>query len=302
MPPSKEPSAMLLNAMQYIDSGVNEFSGASGIMSGDAKMANMPVGTVLALIEQGSTQFSAIFQRLHSAQTEEFRILSEVILENMPEDGYPYRTKDGDSFIMASDFDNRIDVIPVSNPEAASKSHRIMKANALTELSSKFEGLLDPKWVATQAFEAMSYDIPAEAWAQPPQPDPMAQAMQQAELEKMQVETAGKSIDNENKQIEAKQVQAETANTNMDTLFSSVQTGVQVLTNADVIPVAGELNKSAGFVDENEGEITMIPNMQGIVTPDIDQNTHPQFPPNPEDPLSPEIGINTMYNEVYNGQ
>jgi len=194
VPPSKEPTPMLLSAMQYVDGGVSDFSGINGVLSGDSKAVNMPVGTVLALIEQGSTQFSAVFQRLHSAQTQEFSMLSDVILENIPDNGYPYSTKDGDSYIMASDFDERIDIIPVSNPETASKSHRIMKANALTEMSGKFQGLLEPKWVMTQALEAMNIEVPEEAWTQAPQPDPM----QQAELEKMQVETQGKAIDNEN--------------------------------------------------------------------------------------------------------
>jgi hypothetical protein len=294
VPPSKEPTPMLLSAMQYVDGGVSDFSGINGVLSGDSKAVNMPVGTVLALIEQGSTQFSAVFQRLHSAQTQEFSMLSDVILENIPEEGYPYSTKDGDNYIMASDFDERIDIIPVSNPETASKSHRIMKANALTEMSGKFQGLLEPKWVMTQALEAMNIEAPEEAWAQAPQPDPM----QQAELEKMQVETQGKSIDNENKQIEAKNTQADTANKNMDTLFSSVQASAQVAANSELIPIAGELNKSAGFIDENAGEITTIPNMQGIVeAPLPDQNTHPQFAPNAEQPMNPSAGINTMENE-----
>jgi len=320
MPPSKEPSATLFQSLQYVDNRAREMIGSSGVLTGDAGMASMPVGTVLALIEQSSIQFSAIYQRLHNAQTKEFRIVADIISENIPDEGYPYSTKGNDSVIMASDFDERIDVMPVSTPDAASKSHRIMQANALVELSGKFEGLIDPKWVLEQALSAMRIDVPKEAWTQPQQAEP--DPMQQAELAKLQADTEAVQVSTTVKQKELAKVEAETANTiaekantNADTQFSLVQTAAQAVNNASIMPLAAQLGDIAGYVDEsvyNLDNAGVDIGQQPIDPMQVEENTHPQFPPNPQmtnddpmnaemmqepAPMSPEAGINTAENE-----
>jgi len=92
---------------------------------------------VLALIEQGGKSFSAVLRRLHTAHRNEFRILARFDSEYLPENGYPYYTKSGYKAIMPSDFDDRVDVVPVSDPNIISNSQRIVQAQAVLDLAEK---------------------------------------------------------------------------------------------------------------------------------------------------------------------
>jgi hypothetical protein len=251
--PTSPPSAAAQKALEYMDQRGQSAVGSNGVMSGDETMHNTPVGTILALIEQGTVSFSAAFQRLHNAQTEEFKIMSEVIAENIPDEGYPYALKGNSSMVMASDFDDRVDVIPVSSPDAASKSHRIMQANAMTEMALKFPGLLDPRWVLEQALDAMRINVPEDKWVEQ-KPDPLtdakvAELMAKVEVLKGQIDKAA----------------ADTANQNMKTVSDGVDAGLKVMAAAGAVPVVDELMKSVGFVDHNGAPITNVP--QGLVDP-----------------------------------
>lgn len=280
-PPKQTISPVPMQTMQYIDTRAKEMAGVSGVLTGDASLANAPVGTVLALIEQGSVQFSAIYQRLHNAQTQEFRLMAEIVAENIPETGYPYAIKGKNNVIMASDFDNRIDIYPVSSPDAVSKSQRIIQANALAELTTtKFPNQIQPRWVLQQTLDAMRITVPEEAWI-----EDKANPLEEAEVEKVKAET--------------EKLRAEKANTNADTQFSLIQTANMAVQNAAVLPVGDELGKSAGYVDENEYPLANEATAQGIPAQPmpIQQNTHPQFPANPIDPMSDSAGINTVQNE-----
>lgn len=271
-PPQLTQSPVPMNTLQYLDSKAKDAAGIGGVLSGDSSLANAPVGTVLALIEQGSTQFSAIFQRLHNAQTQEFRLMAEIVADNIPVTGYPYSVKGGQNVIMASDFDGRIDIYPNSSPDSVSKSQRIIQANVIAELTQKFPGVISSRWVLQNVLDAMRVTVPDDAWEQP-----KADPVQEAQAAKLKAE--------------AEKITAEKANVNMDTLFSSVQTAGLVVNQAGVVPVADELGKSAGYVDENGFPITQAQN--GVVNHEMmpPQNTHPQFPANPENPGQ---GINTL--------
>jgi hypothetical protein len=298
--PSKPPPPTLLAALEYLDKRGQSFAGTSGVLTGDSSMSNTQVGTILALIEQGGVTFSAIYQRMHNAQTQEFRILAEVIAENLSDDGYPYRVAGKESMILASDFDDRVDIVPVSTPDAASKSHRVMQANALAEMINKFPGLVDPKWVLEQVLDAMRINVPDDKWI-PQHPSPMLEA----QVAKLQAEI--RALEGK-----AQESVANVANKNMQTVFSGVQAGVQVVQQAGMVPVVDELMKTVGFVDHNGAPVTGI--AQGAVNPDVvRQNTSPGFPPIPQqvdipqdqpgqtagtaDALSPNAGIETEKNE-----
>ena len=83
------------------------------------------VGTTIALLEQGSRIMSAVHKRLHYAMKQEFKILARVMGESLPQE-YPYAVEGADTKVMARDFDDRVDILPVSDPNVffASTAYR----------------------------------------------------------------------------------------------------------------------------------------------------------------------------------
>ena len=130
--PYKEPSATLANLL-----GVVVDSGRRFAQVADAKISDVnsqaPVGTTVALIEQGSKIISSIHKRLHYAQKQEFRMLAEIFSENpMP---YPYSVGSAQPQIMQQDFDGRVDILPVSDPNIFSMSQRLTLAQTQLQLA-----------------------------------------------------------------------------------------------------------------------------------------------------------------------
>ena len=114
-----------------VDSG-KRFAAIADMNVGDMNQA-MPVGTTVALLERGTKVMSAIHKRLHYSQRLEFQLLAQVFNEYLPPE-YPYETGSGQASIKATDFDGRIDVIPVSDPNIFSQSQRITMAQELLQM------------------------------------------------------------------------------------------------------------------------------------------------------------------------
>jgi hypothetical protein len=95
-----------------------------------------PVGTTMALLEASSKFFTAIHKRLHKSQKDEFRILARIDYDYLP-DEYPYDVPYEDRSIFKSDFDGRIDIIPVSDPNIPSNAHRMMMANMALQMAQQ---------------------------------------------------------------------------------------------------------------------------------------------------------------------
>ena len=130
--PVKEPSSVLMQLLgMLIDSG-KRFASIADTNVGDVNQA-MPVGTTVALLERGTKVMSAIHKRLHYAQRIEFQLLAKVFGEYLPP-MYPYQTGSGSQEVKQTDFDGRIDVIPVSDPNIFSQSQRITMAQELMAL------------------------------------------------------------------------------------------------------------------------------------------------------------------------
>jgi hypothetical protein len=130
--PYKEPSGTLAQLL-----GVVVDSGRRFAQVADAKIADVnsqaPVGTTVALIEQGSKIISSIHKRLHYAQKQEFRMLAEIFSENpVP---YPYFVGNVPPETMQSDFDGRIDILPVSDPNIFSMAQRLSLAQTQLQLA-----------------------------------------------------------------------------------------------------------------------------------------------------------------------
>ena len=130
--PFKEPSATLLNLLNILVDSGQKFASIAEINTGQGN-PNAPVGTTLALLERSTKVLSAIHKRLHNSQKKEFRILSKVFQEYLPPE-YPYAIANNESSIMLSDFDDKVDIFPVSNPDIFSQAQRIAMAQEMMQL------------------------------------------------------------------------------------------------------------------------------------------------------------------------
>ena len=140
--PIKEPSSVLMQLLGLlIDSG-KRFAAISDMNIGDMNQA-MPVGTTVALLERGTKVMSAIHKRLHYAQRLEFNLLAGVFAEYLPP-AYNYDTGTSSREIKASDFDERVDIIPISDPNIFSQSQRITLAQELLQMVTSNPDLHGP--------------------------------------------------------------------------------------------------------------------------------------------------------------
>ena len=130
--PYKEPSGTLYQLLQNIVEEGRRFASIS-----DMKISDMnnqaPVGTTLALLERNQKVMSAVQARLHASMRKEFDILVGIV-KDFTEPAYPYEM-DEEEFIKGSDFDNRVDILPVSDPNAATMAQRIMQYQAAMQLA-----------------------------------------------------------------------------------------------------------------------------------------------------------------------
>ena len=130
--PFKEPSGTLLNLLGILVNAGQKFASIAEINTGQGN-PNAPVGTTLALLERSTKVLSAIHKRLHNSQKKEFRILSNVFKEYLPEE-YPYNVANANNTIKLTDFDDRVDIFPISNPDIFSQSQRIAMAQEMMQL------------------------------------------------------------------------------------------------------------------------------------------------------------------------
>jgi len=165
--PYKEPSGTLAQLL-----GVIVDSGRRFAQVADAKIADTnaqaPVGTTVALIEQGSKIISSIHKRLHYGQKQEFRLLAEVFADNpMP---YPYFV--GQNIppeIMQQDFDGRVDILPVSDPSIFSMSQRLSLAQTQMQLAAQAPQLHNQYEAYRRMYDALDVKN-IDAILPPPQP------------------------------------------------------------------------------------------------------------------------------------
>ncbi len=129
--PYKEPSRTLFELMGFVVSAAQKFVGTSDIGVGDGKQ-EMPVGTTIALLERGARVINAVHKRLHASMKIELKMLAKQFAQDpVP---YPYETG-VDQQIKAQDFDQRIDVLPVSDPNIFSMSQRVILAQEQLKLA-----------------------------------------------------------------------------------------------------------------------------------------------------------------------
>jgi hypothetical protein len=133
--PYKEPSSTLFQMLGFVTAAGQKFADSTEQVISDAASYG-PVGTTMALLEASSKFFSAIHKRLHKSQKDEFRILAQIDYDYLP-DEYPYEVPFEDRSIFKSDFDGRVDIIPVSDPNIPSNAHRMMLANMALQMAQQ---------------------------------------------------------------------------------------------------------------------------------------------------------------------
>ena len=132
--PYKEPSQTLLNLLGIVVQAGQRFAAIADMQVGDANQA-AAVGTTIALLERGSRVMSAIHKRCYAAMKNEFKLLSKVVAQYLPPD-YPYDVVGGQRNIKQADFDDRIDVVPVADPNIFSMSQRITLAQTQLQIAT----------------------------------------------------------------------------------------------------------------------------------------------------------------------
>ena len=151
--PFKGPDQTLFNLLGFVVQAGQRFATITDLKVGDGNQ-QAAVGTTIAMMEQGSRVMSAVHKRLHYAMRQEFKILARVMSESLPQE-YPYSVAGGDQTIMASDFDDRVDVVPVSNPNAFSQSQRIMLAQTKLQLAAQAPEIHNMHEVFKDMYEAL---------------------------------------------------------------------------------------------------------------------------------------------------
>jgi len=149
--PYKEPSGVLYSLLGNIVEEGRRIGSVADIQVGDMN-AQAPVGTTLALLERSMKVMSGVQARLHAAMKKELRLLAKIVRDYMPAE-YAYEM-DGD-FNRTEDFDKRVDVIPVSDPNAATMSQRIMQYQAALQLSQQAPQLYDMGKLHRQMLEVL---------------------------------------------------------------------------------------------------------------------------------------------------
>ncbi len=168
--PYKEPSATLFNMLNFISQTGQKFADTTEQLVSDAASYG-PVGTTMALLEASSKFFSAIHKRLHRAQKDEFKLLARLNYEYLP-DEEAYDIPDDTITIYRRDFDGRVDVVPVSDPNIPSNAHRMALAQlALNLAQSSPPGMFNMEELNRTILSAAN--VPNLDKIMPDKPDPI---------------------------------------------------------------------------------------------------------------------------------
>ena len=169
--PYKEPSTVLYQLMGDIVEEGRRFASAADVKAADMN-AEAPVGTTLAILERSMKVMSAVQARLHASMRTELRLLSNVVKDFGPQE-YPY-DEDGPA-LTREDFDDRVDIIPVSDPNAGTMAQRIMQYQAALQLAQQSPDMYDMPLLHRQILEILNIRdadkiVPVEGDMQPTDP------------------------------------------------------------------------------------------------------------------------------------
>lgn len=167
--PYKEPSAVLFQLMNGLIESGSRLTSLMDAEVGDGS-TQQAVGTVMALLEQSLQVQSAIHKRMHRAQHKEFRLIAETERDHIPPEGYPYNIKGGNRKVMAQDFDDRIDVVPVSDPKSFTTVQRLAKAQFVLQTAGTAPQIHNARNIYKYVYDAAGIDDTDRLMAPEPPP------------------------------------------------------------------------------------------------------------------------------------
>jgi len=174
--PFKEPSQTLLALMGVVVQAGQRFASIADLQVGDGNQ-QAAVGTTVALLERGSRTMSAIHKRLYAAMKKEFNLLSRVFKLYLPP-VYPYDVVGGQRQIMKMDFDDRVDILPVADPNIFSQTQRISLAQTELQLASSNPKMHNQYEVYRNMYEALGVKDIDLILKKPPAPMPKDPALE----------------------------------------------------------------------------------------------------------------------------
>jgi len=169
--PFKEPSATLLQLMGVVVQAGQRFASIADMQVGDGNQS-AAVGTTVALLERGSRVMSAIHKRLYQSLKCEFMLMATAFATYLPKQ-YPYDVVGGQREIFAADFDQRIDIIPVADPNIFSQTQRIQLAQTELQMAMSNPDIHNIYHAYRHMYEALGVKDIDILLPRPPQPQPM---------------------------------------------------------------------------------------------------------------------------------
>jgi hypothetical protein len=171
--PYKGPDQTLFSLLGFCVDAAKRFVSVADSKIGDASInQNAPVGTTIALMERGTMVISSIHKRLHNAQKQEFNLLAKTFQIYLPP-VYPYSVGNVNPAIKQQDFDDRIDIIPVSDPSMFSMSQRIAMAQTQLQMAQSAPQLHNLREAYRRMYVALRVSNIEQILPEPPQPQPM---------------------------------------------------------------------------------------------------------------------------------
>ena len=185
--PYKEPSATLFQLLGFVVQAAQKFVGTTDIGTGNIQNTEMPVGTTVALLERGSRIMSAVHKRLYNAMKQEFKLLADIIATDTSD--YPYNVNGAQDGLKAKDFDGRVDIVPVANPNIFSMSQRVSLAQEQLKLAQANPQMHNLYEAYRRMYTALGIDNIEQILPPPAQPQAMDPVMENGML---QMALAGK--------------------------------------------------------------------------------------------------------------
>jgi len=187
--PFTEPSVTLYNLLGFVVQAGQKFAAITDSNIGN-DVQNRAVGTTVALMERGSRVMSGVHKRCYYAMRLEFKILARICGESLPPE-YPYDVYGGPRTIKAQDFDNRVDILPVADPNIMSMSQRVTLAQTQLQIASSNPQMHNLHEAYRRVYEALgTKQIEAILKPPPKQPEPLDPAKENARSLQMQLLTA----------------------------------------------------------------------------------------------------------------
>ena len=178
--PYKEPSGTLFQLMGFVVEAAQRFIGTTDMGMGQGN-TEMPVGTTIALLERGSRIVSAVHKRLHTSMKSELRMLGRLFAEDPTP--YPYNVG-MDGMIKMQDFDNRVDILPVSDPNIFSMSQRVVLAQEQLKLAQAAPELHNLYESYKRVYEALGVSNIEQILNPEPEPQPLDPSTENQEASK----------------------------------------------------------------------------------------------------------------------